>query len=373
MHLFRNGVQSDGMNPSEKALTINISFVTIVKAVVFLLFIYALFLVQDLVIIVLASIVIASAVDPFTRALQRVRIPRPFAVGIVFSAMIATIVSVLYLFVPVLIEQFSGFILTIPDFLQRLDFLAQGNTYFTELNILGDIQTQLQSVDIISTVKSTLFGLGGGVVHTAGALFNSVTQFILIIVISFYFAVQEKGIENFLRVVIPLKNEAYAIDLWKRSQAKIGKWMQGQLILALLMGGFTFAGLWIIGLREYALFLSILIAFAELIPLFGPILAMIPAIFLGFTVGGPEIGLMVTGFYIILQQLENHVLVPLVNKKLVGVPPLMVILSLLIGASLLGFWGLILAVPLAAAILEFTRDILARKDKALTMANILNE
>lgn len=361
------------MNPSEKALTVNISFPTIIKTVVFLLFIYTLFLLKELVIIILASIVIASAVDPFTRALQRIRIPRPFAVGIVFSALIATIVSVVYLFVPVLIEQFSGFILTIPDFLQRLDFLAQGNTYFSELNILGDIQTQLMSVDIISTIKAALFGIGGGVVHTAGALFNSVTQLVLITVISFYFAVQEKGIEDFLRVIIPLKNEAYAIDLWKRSQAKIGKWMQGQIILGLLMGVFTFIGLWAIGLREYALFLSILIAIAELIPLFGPILAMIPAIFLGFTVGGPEIGLQITGFYIILQQLENHVLVPLVNKKLVGVPPLMVILSLLIGASLLGFWGLILAVPLAAAILEFTRDVLKRKDKAVTMANILSE
>jgi predicted PurR-regulated permease PerM len=361
------------MHLSEKPLTVNISFPTIIKTVVFLLFIYTLFLLKELVIIILASIVIASAVDPFTRALQRIRIPRPFAVGIVFSAMIATIVSVVYLFVPVLIEQFSGFILTIPDFLERLDFLAQRNTYFSELNILGDIQAQMQSVDIISTIKAALFGIGGGVIHTAGAFFNSVTQLVLITVISFYFAVQEKGIEDFLRVIIPLKNEAYAIDLWKRSQAKIGKWMQGQIILGLLMGVLTFIGLWAIGLREYALFLSILIAFAELIPLFGPILAMIPAIFLGFTVGGPEIGLQITGFYIILQQLENHVLVPLVNKKLVGVPPLMVILSLLIGASLLGFWGLILAVPLAAAILEFTRDVLKRKDKAVTMANILSE
>jgi len=361
------------MHQSEKAINVSITFATIIKAVVFLLFIYALFLLKELVIVILASIVIASAVDPFTRGLQRIKIPRPFAVGIVFSGLIATVISVIYLFVPVLIEQFSGFILTIPDFLERLDFLAQGNTNFSELNILGDFQAQLQSVDIISTIKAALFGIGGGVIHTAGALFNSVTQLVLITVISFYFAVQEKGIENFIRVIIPLKDEAYAIDLWKRSQAKIGKWMQGQLVLGLLMGVMTFIGLWAIGLREYALFLAILIAIAELIPLFGPILAMIPAIFLGFTVGGPEIGLQVTGLYIILQQLENHVLVPLVNKKLVGVPPLMVILSLLIGASLLGFWGLILAVPIAAAILEFTRDILARKDKALTMANILNE
>ncbi len=354
-------------------MTVNISFATVVKTVVFLLGIYALFLLKELVIVVLVSIVIASSVDPLVRLLERIRIPRPFGVGIIFTILITVIISILYLFVPVLIEQFSGFILTIPEFLERLDFLAQRNSYFTELDILGDIQAQLQGVDIITAIKNALFGLGGGVVYTAGALINGVTQLILITVISFYFAVQEKGIENFIRVIIPLKNEAYAIGLWKRSQAKIGKWMQGQLVLALIMGLIAFFGLWVIGLREYALFLAISVAVAELIPLFGPILAMIPAIFLGFTVGGPEIGLIVTGFYIVLQQFENHVLVPLVNKKLVGVPPLLVILSLLIGASLLGFWGIVLAVPIAAAILEFTRDILARKDKELTMANILND
>lgn len=361
------------MGPNEKILTVNINFTTVIKTVVLLLFIYALFLVKELLIIVLASIVIASAIDPFVRLLGKIKIPRPFAVGIIFSGLIAFVASATYILVPIFVEQLSGFILIIPDFLSRLDFLAQGNTYFAELNILKDIQTQLSNVDVVSTVKASLLGVGGGIVHTAEVVINSATQLVLITVISFYFAVQEKGIENFLRVIIPLKNEAYAIGLWKRSQAKIGKWMQAQLVLGLIMGLLTFIGLWVIGLREYALFLAILIAVAELIPLFGPILAMIPAIFLGFTAAGPEVGLMVTGLYIILQQFENHVLVPLVNKKLVGVPPLLVILSILIGGILLGFWGLILAVPIAAAILEFTRDILEDKDKELTMSNILNE
>jgi len=361
------------VNTFEKVMTVNISFPTIIKIVALLLGIYSLFLLKELAIVVLVSLVIASAIEPFTRALEYMRIPRPFAVGILFSFFIALIIVLVYLLVPVLADQIAGFILTIPTFLERLTFLTQGNTYIRELDVFGDLSSQLQNIDIVNTVKAALFGSGTGVINTAGALLNGFTQFILITVLSFYFAVQEKGIENFLRVIIPLKNEAYAISLWKRSQAKIGKWMQGQLILGVIMGVITFVGLWIIGLREYALFLAVLVAIAELIPMFGPILAMIPAIFLGFTEGSVDIGIMVTGFYIILQQIENHILVPLVNKKLVGVPPLMVILSLLIGGSLLGFWGLVLAVPLAAAMLEFMRDILARKDKELTMSNILNE
>ncbi len=357
----------------EKTLNVNITFTTIIKTVVLLLGIYALFLLKDLAIVVLVSLVLASAIEPFTRGLEYIKIPRPFAVGIIFSVLIASVTALVYLFVPALTEQISGFILTIPDFLRNIEFLVQGNMYTRELDVFSGLIDQFENIDVVTSVRDLFLGAGQGAFNTAGALLSGVTQLVLITVLSFYFAVQEKGIENFIRVIIPLKNEAYAISLWKRSQDKIGKWMQGQLVLGLMMGLITYVGLRIIGLDEYALFLAILIAFAELIPLFGPILAMIPAIFLAFTKGGVEIGIMVTGFYIILQQIENHILVPLVNKKLVGVPPLMVILSLLIGGSLLGFWGLILAVPLAAALLEFMRDILAKKDKALTMSNILNE
>ena len=157
------------MGPNDKILTVNINFTTVIKTVVLLLFIYALFLVKELLIIVLASIIIASAIDPFVRLFGRIKIPRPFAVGIIFSALIAFVVSATYILVPIFVEQLSGFILIIPDFLSRLDFLAQSNTYFAELNVLKDIQIQLSNVDIVSTIKAALFGAGGGIIQIGRA------------------------------------------------------------------------------------------------------------------------------------------------------------------------------------------------------------
>ena len=97
----------------------------------------------------------------------------------------------------------------------------------------------------------------------------------------------------------------------------------------------------------------------ELIPLFGPIIAAIPAVLIGL-IESATLGLMVTGFYVIIQQFENHLIYPLVVRKVVGVSPIVVILALVIGGKLAGFLGLLLAVPLVTALLEllnkFERD-----------------
>ena len=173
---------------------------------------------------------------------------------------------------------------------------------------------------------------------------------------------QEKGIENFLRIVTPIRYESYVLDLWSRTQRKIGLWMQGQLILGILIGVFVYLGLAILNV-PYALFLAVLAAVFELIPLFGPILAAVPAVLLVFVNLGPAIGFTVIGFYIIMQQFENHLIYPLVVRKVIGVPPLLVILSLLVFGKLFGFLGLLISVPIVTLILEITDDIDRRKKK----------
>jgi predicted PurR-regulated permease PerM len=116
---------------------------------------------------------------------------------------------------------------------------------------------------------------------------------------------------------------------------------------------------------EYALVLALLAAVMELIPIFGPTLSAIPAIALGF-VESPSLGLFVLALYIIIQQFENHLIYPLVVRKVVGVPPIIVILALVIGGQLAGFMGILLSVPVAAVLLEFAEDM--QKEKRLRAA-----
>ena len=177
--------------------------------------------------------------------------------------------------------------------------------------------------------------------------------------ISFYLSVQEKGMENFLRLVSHIKHEDYIIDLWMRSQRKIGYWMQGQILLGLLIGVFVFLGLSILGVK-YALALAIFASVFEIIPVFGPILAAAPGIVVAFT-ESPTLGLMTFGFYIIIQQFENHLIYPLVVRKVIGVPPLLVVIGMVVGFQVAGLWGVILAVPGSAVLMELISDYDQRK------------
>ena len=181
-------------------------------------------------------------------------------------------------------------------------------------------------------------------------------SFLLIIVFSFYFAVIETGVDDFLRIVTPRRHQKYVQGLWRRSQHKIGLWMQGQLLLAVIMGILVYLGLTILHVPN-ALILAVIAACFEIIPVFGPILAAVPAIMIAFVAGGVTLGVLTIALYVIAQQFESQLIYPLVVSRVVGVPPLLVILALIVGGELAGFLGIILSVPAAATIQELVRDL----------------
>jgi predicted PurR-regulated permease PerM len=163
-------------------------------------------------------------------------------------------------------------------------------------------------------------------------------------------------VDDFLRIVTPKPQQSYVLSLWRRAQEKIGLWMQGQLLLGIIMGVLVFLGLTILGVK-HALVLAVVAAVFEIIPVFGPTLSAIPAVTIAFVDGGATLGFLTVALYVIAQQFENHLIYPLVVTRVVGVPPLLIILALICGGELAGFLGIILSVPIAATIQELARDI----------------
>jgi len=177
-------------------------------------------------------------------------------------------------------------------------------------------------------------------------------------------SIQEKGIENFLRVVVPPKHEDYAVDLWQRTSHKIALWIKGQMLLGLIVAVLVYLVLSLIGI-QYALLLALITGFLELIP-YGFLIAMVPAIAFAYLSGGVTSTLMVAGAYLIIHQFEVYLLAPLIVRKVVGLSPLVVILAVLIGYQLAGVWGLILAIPVAVCLMELFSDIEKKKIFAKT-------
>jgi predicted PurR-regulated permease PerM len=340
---------------------INISLGTIIKSVLVLLFFGLLFFLKDLVFVLLLSIVIASSIEPGTQWFIKRKIPRLFSVIFIYISIVLIFVGIMFFLLIPLLSESSDFLrnfptyfnaVTISDTLNNNDFFSQQSI----LNFTNNINLErviFQINSIITNVSSNAFG-------TVTTFFGGILSFFLMVILSFYLAVEEDGVGKFLKAITPIKHEKYVISLWKRSQRKIGFWMQGQLILAFIVGTLVYLGLLIINVPN-ALLLATLAAAFEIIPLFGPILASIPAIAISFVTGGLPLAGIVAGLYIIIHQFENQLIYPLVVKKIVGVSPIVSILALAVGWQLAGFVGLILSVPIAAVIIEFFDDF--EKDK----------
>ncbi|HWO07671.1 MAG TPA: AI-2E family transporter [Candidatus Paceibacterota bacterium] len=336
--------------------TFSITTGTIVKTLVVLAGAWLVWYLRDLVLIVLTAVVIASAMDPAVRAFMRWRMPRILAVILLYVIVLSSIGGLFYVFVPSVLNELTGFISALPSYLDLLNRLGAYNEY---ADILGlPSPTNISPADLIAQARDSLrvSGAFGSAAGAAATLFGGVFSFILILVLSFYFTMSETGVDDFLRVVTPQRYRAYVLDLWERSKRKIGLWMQGQVLLGVIIGILVYLALSILGIK-HALLLAVLAAFFELIPVFGPTLAAVPAVLIAFADGGLILGLVVIGVYIILQQFENHLIYPLVVTKVVGVPPLLVILGLIIGAQLAGFLGILLSVPVAATLQELIRDL----------------
>ncbi|MBI2482445.1 MAG: AI-2E family transporter [Candidatus Vogelbacteria bacterium] len=338
-------------------ISISISTGTLVRVIVILAITGILFLLRDLVLIILTAVVIATAIEPMTRWCIRYHMPRVLAVVGIYLLAFALIFVSIYIFVPPLFSDLNQLSQTLPDQITALGGNQSGLDPLS--SITGGFATSFSLKDIVDSAQDRIAEFSGGLFQTGITIFGSAISFIIVLVVSFYLAVQENGVENFLRIVTPAKSEKYIINLWRRSQFKIGRWFKGQLVLGLIIGVLVYLGLTILGVR-YALTLGILAAVFELVPFFGPILSAVPGILFGFG-EGVQMGLVVIGFYIIIQQFENHLIYPLVVKKIVGVPPLLVILSLIVGGQLAGFLGFILAVPIATVLMELAGDVERQK------------
>lgn len=346
------------MQESERRLSITLA--SWAKLALVAILTYALFRISGILLVLLTAIVISTAIEPILRWARSRGVPRLLTVITVYAGAALFLSIFFYFLLLPLIGEISSFVKTLTVYSNSVvnDSVLSG--MFATQHVFGGIQTPVLMNELSEYLNSFGEFLSQGIFSTAAAIFGGVLSLVLIVVLSFYLAVQEDGVGKFLRAIVPLKYERYIVDLWRRSQMKIGFWMQGQLILGLMVAILVYIGLLVIGV-ENALLFAVLAGIFELIPMFGPILAAIPAIFTAYGTIGTTEALMVAGLYLVIQQLENHVIYPMVVKKVVGVPPMVSIIALFVGGELAGFLGLLIAVPVAVVIMEILADLEQKK------------
>jgi len=349
------------MEENVKNTRISISTNTLIKILLLGVSVFAIIKLFNVVLIILVAIVLASFVESAVKKLKRYIKSRSVAVILIYVITISVIVGLSSVFMPVFINEMSLLVTSLSQYIPHGSILNtfQPDTISGAKDIVSTISHNASLSDIIKSVQGLISGLSGGFLDIFNSAFGGVLNFILIIIISFYLSVTEKGIENFLRIVIPRKSEEYVIDLWQRTEHKIGLWIQGQMLLGLIIGVLAYLGLTILGVK-YSLVLAIFTAFCELVP-FGIFLAMVPVVLFGFLDGGALMAALSFCLYFILHQFENYLIYPLIIKKVIGISPLVVILSIIIGIELAGFLGVILAIPAAVCLMEFLDDLEKKK------------
>ncbi|KND48472.1 MAG: hypothetical protein AB200_01940 [Parcubacteria bacterium C7867-005] len=352
-------MKASGENEGEIKL-LDITTGSWIRAVLVIVGTLALFSISNLILIFLTSIVIASALEPVATWAKERKIPRiPSILGVYISGALVFAFLFYFLLLP-LLGELSNFVRAFPEYSSALVKDPAFSDAFGSTSVFGNVTKTISVQDLANQANSIVSSFSKGALSSVSFIFGGFFSFIIIIILSFYLAVQEDGVGKFLRIVTPWKQEKYIVNLWKRSQAKIGLWMQGQMMLAVIITILVYLGLLLIGV-QHALLLAVFAGILEIIPLFGPIVAAIPAVLIGFSGGGMTEALVVTGLFVIIQQFENHLIYPLVVKKVVGVPPMVSILALLVGGYLGGFLGLLISVPVATILMELLSDFETEK------------
>ena len=317
---------------------------------------WALYLVRDVLLTLYIAGLLAIGLSPIVRRIEkrrllqgRVRLPRWVAILTLYVGFLAAVGLILSLIIPPIVGQMQELVQNLPTYAKRFQtFLVQRNLVTPKWE-WSSLFSNLQGPGMALT------GLFGALTGVLGVFGKTVT----ILILPFYLLLESSSLRNGFLALLHEDNRGRADRIMRAVTIKVGAWLGGQLLLAAVIGTTATIGFWLIGV-PYFYVLGLIAAVGEMIPVIGPILAAVPAIALAATVG-PQTALITALFCWGQQFVENNVLVPRIMERQVGVSPVTIIVALLVGSTLLGFLGAILAVPTAAIAQVLVQEHLNRE------------
>lgn len=336
-----------------KSLILYAIWMTALAAVV----LWCAYLVRDVLLLLYITALLAIGFSPIVRLIERQdllpigtrRFPRWLAILVLYIAIIGTITVVALAVFPPLVKQARALWAELPAMFDR------GQDFLISKGLLHERLTLREAVERAPTPGDKAVGtVIGAVVGVLGGLVGLFT----ILILTFYVLVEADQLRLTMLRLFPATHRNRVDAASREITVKVSAWLGGQMLLAAIIGTTSAIGLYLLGIPFFYV-LALLSAVGEIIPVVGPILAAIPAIAVAATVSYQKV-LLVIVFFVLQQQFENHVLVPKVMERQVGVSAVTVIVALLIGGKLLGIMGAILAVPTAAILQVVLSDLTAR-------------
>jgi predicted PurR-regulated permease PerM len=315
-----------------------------------LLVIYAAYLVRGVLVLVLVAAFLAIGLDPAMRRLERLRLSRGQSVLVIFMAAVAFLIAFALAVIPPLVNQIASFATDLPQYVS--DF-AENHPRIQEWVVENDIPSKLQSA--VSNVPATISGSLSSLLGFAGSLVATLFRILTVLILTIYFSLSLQRIHEGTLRLVPRSRRTRVAEMLDPIFEKIGGYIAGQVTVALIAGVLAGIFLAVIGV-PFPIALALWVSIAALIPLVGATVGAVPAVIVAFfTSVGTGFATLV--YFLVYQQIENYLIAPRVMTRAVDISPAAVLLAALIGGSLLGFFGALMAIPAAAAIKLIVQEI----------------
>lgn len=315
---------------------IEISHKTVIFTVFFLLLLWFLYFIRDIILQLFVALLVMTVLGPLVNQLTKFRIPRGVSVLLSYLLVFGILGGVIALIIPPLVVQTSNFVLALPGYLSNIG-IAQ--------NI---------SQEVINEFLIRLGSLPGEILKFTLSVFSNVISVLAVLVFSFYMLLARGKLEDSLGFFFGDEKKKQLGRLIDVLEKRLGSWARGELSLMFAVGLATFIGLSLIGI-PFALPLAILAGLLEIIPYLGPLISAIPGVIIGFGIS-PIAGFGVAALSILIQQLENYVLVPRIMEKSAGVSPIVTLIALAIGSKIAGVTGMIISIPFVVTLQVLVKE-----------------
>ncbi len=300
----------------------------LIVAIIFVFLGWLVLQVRDVLVGLFISYIIMAALFPWVSFLRRKGIPNALSVSITYFFTLAFLVLLILPLVPFFVSQILSLYNSFPRYVDE------------SARVLG---FSITSGQIREFLASDINNIGKSAFTVTTKVFSGVLSVLTVLVVSFYLLLGHDQIKSKVIGLFARDSQKKALFTIARMEEKLGAWLRGQIILSLSIAFVTWITLTVLGI-DFALPLALLAGILEIAPTIGPILAGIPAVIVALAIS-PSTALVVALAYTLIQFLENHILVPRIMQKAVGLHPVIIILGVIIGSHLLGVAGALLAVP----------------------------
>ena len=329
-------------------MTIQLRPKAILQTLIWIAIIAVAFVIYDLLILLFVAYILMVALYPIVHRFEAWHIPRWLGVLCIFAFGALFLIAIVIITVPPLITQSQSLLIVIPGLVDQIiqqlaesSFASQSQLYDALAEAVRLLSTQVSSISL------NVFQIGFDIVR----LF---IDLLLVCVFSFYMILERDKVHRAILSILPVGDKERLARFIRIVDERLGSWVRGQLILMLVIGSVTLIGLIVVGM-PYAIPLATIAGMLELIPIVGPLIAVIPAVLIAMSIS-PVMVVTILVMYILIQQLENNIIVPRIMNSAVGLDPLLVMITILIGARLAYVWGALLAVPVTAIILIIYKE-----------------